>query len=57
MDWLIAVTNDAELITENYNDIDTQTIEDLIIIFKRVNRIDEKAERRKNLQETKGVMN
>ena len=56
MDWLIAVTNDPELILENYNDIDTQTIEDLIIIFKRINKIEEKSERRKNLQGKKGVM-
>lgn len=56
MDWLIAVTNDPELILENYNDMDTGTIEDLLIIFKRLNRITEKEERRKNLQEMKGVM-
>lgn len=49
MDWLIAVTDDEQLITENYNALDTDTIEKLLAIYKRVNKIDEKEDRLKNL--------
>ena len=47
-DWLIAVTDDPELITENYDLIDTDTIEKMMLIFRRVNKIDEKEEKLKN---------
>lgn len=49
MDWLIAVTDDPELIVENYNDMDTSTIETLLVIFKRLNHIDEKEQKAKNV--------
>lgn len=48
MDWLIAATDDEQLIIDNYNDMDTETIEKILAIFKRVNRIDEKEEKQKN---------
>lgn len=49
MDWLIAVTDDAELITAHYDSLDTGMIEQLLSIFRRVNRIDEKEAKQKNL--------
>jgi len=50
MDWLIAVVDDESLIVENYNDMDTSTIEKILAIFKRVNKIDEKEEKQKNAE-------
>lgn len=50
MDWLIAVTDDAELVQANYDALDTGTVEQLLAIFRRVNRIDEKEQKQKNLQ-------
>ena len=50
MDWLIAATDDEQLIVENYDDMDTETIEKILMIFKRVNRITEKDEKLKNLE-------
>ena len=48
MDWLIAVVDDEQLIVDNYNDMDTEMIEKILAIFKRVNKIDEKEEKQKN---------
>lgn len=42
MDWLIAVVDDPKLIMDNYNSMDTELVEKLIEIFRRVNKIDEK---------------
>lgn len=50
MDWLIAVTDDAELIQKYYDNMDTGVIEQMLSIFRRVNRIDEKEQKQKNLQ-------
>ena len=50
MDWLIAVFDDAALVTEYYDEMDTDTIEQLLAIFRRINRIDEKEQKLKNLQ-------
>ena len=50
MDWLIAVTDDPDLIINNYDEIDTETIEKLLLIFRRLNRIDEKEARQKNAE-------
>lgn len=50
MDWLICVTDDEELIRENYDSMDTETVEKMLSIFKRVNHIDEKEEKQKNAQ-------
>ena len=49
-DWLVAVTDDEDLIREHYDAMDTDTIERLLVIFKRVNQIDEKEARQKKLQ-------
>lgn len=50
MDWLIAATDNVELIVENYNDLDTEVIEKILAIFKRVNKINEKEEKQKNAE-------
>lgn len=49
MDWLIAVIDDEQLVVENYDSMDTGMIEKLLSIFKRVNRIDEKEAKLKNM--------
>lgn len=49
MDWLIAVTDNEQLILDHYNDLDTGVIEQLLQIFRRVNRMDEKEQKQKNL--------
>lgn len=49
IDWLIAATDDEELVRKYYNDIDTGTVERILEIFKRVNKISEKEEKLKNL--------
>ena len=49
MDWLIAVTDNEELVLAHYDEMDTGTIERLLAIFKRVNRIDEKEAHQKKL--------
>ena len=50
MDFLIAATDDEKLITENYDDMDTGTIEKILEIYKRLNKVDEKETARKNLE-------
>ena len=47
-DWLIAVTDDEELIRENYDSIDSGTIYRMLEIYKRVNKIAELEEKLKN---------
>lgn len=47
-DWLIAVTDDEELIKEHYNDIDTDTIYKLLAIHRRIEKIDELEAKQKN---------
>jgi len=49
MDWLIAVTDNEKLIVANYDAIDTETVERLLAIFKRVNRIAEKETQQKKM--------
>ena len=49
MDWLIAVFDDEALVLENYDGMDTSTVEQLLEIFRRVNRIDEKEQKQKNV--------
>ena len=44
MDWLIAVTDDAELIQKYYDIMDTGVSEQMLSIFRRVNRIDERGD-------------
>ena len=49
MDWLIAATDDEQLILDNYDAMDTGMVERILSIFKRVNRIEEKEEKIKNM--------
>lgn len=48
MDWLIAVTDDPDLIVENYDEIDSGVIEILLTIYRRLNKVDEKEAKLKN---------
>lgn len=50
MDWLIAATDDEQLILDNYDSMDTGTIEKILSIFKRVNKIEEKEAKIKNME-------
>ena len=50
MDWLIAATDNEALILANYDEMDTATIEKILAIFRRVNKIDEKEEKLKNME-------
>lgn len=50
MDWLIGVTDNPDLIARHYDEMDTGSIEQMLAIFRRVNRIDEKEQKLKNLQ-------
>ena len=50
MDWLVAVTNDEELIRDHYDELDADVIMRLLEIFKRINHIQEKEEAAKNRQ-------
>lgn len=49
MDWLIAVTDDPDLIVENYDEIDSGVIETLLTIYRRLNKVDEKEAKLKNV--------
>lgn len=52
MDWLIAVTDDEELVLAHYDEMDTGLIEKMLAIFKRVNKIDEReAHQKKRMPE------
>lgn len=48
-DWLVAVTDDESLVRAHYDEMDTDTIERLLAIFKRINKIDEKETHQKKL--------
>ncbi len=47
-DWLVAVTDNEELIREYYDEIDSDTIYRMLEIFRRVNKIAEMEEKLKN---------
>ena len=47
-DWLVAATDNEEVIRANYDEMDTETIEKILAIFRRVNHIDEKELAQKN---------
>ena len=49
-DWLVAVTDDEELIRENIDEITSDTIYRMLAIFRRVNKIDEYEAKLKNAQ-------
>ncbi len=56
MDWLIAATDNEQLIVDNYDELDTGVIEKILSIFKRLNRIEEKEQKLKNMEkERKGA--
>lgn len=48
-DWLVAVTDNEELVKEHYNEIDTDMVYRLLEIFRRVNKIDEREAKLKNV--------
>lgn len=52
-DWLIAVTDNEELVKANYNLITQDTIDKMVDVFIRVNKIKEKEEKLKNLMAPK----
>lgn len=56
MDWLIAATDNEELVLAHYDEMDTGTIEKILSIFRRVNKIDEKEEKLKNMEKTRRVV-
>ena len=47
-DWLVAVTDDEQLISENYDEMDTDLIYRLLAIHRRVDKIDEMEKNLKN---------
>lgn len=49
MDFLIAATDDPELVTKYYDEMTTDTIEAILKAYRRVNKIDEKEQKLKNL--------
>lgn len=50
MDWLIAVFDDEQFVVDHYEEMDTALIEKILLIFLRINKIDEKEENLKNLE-------
>lgn len=50
LDWLVAATDREELVRENYNEMDTETIYKILTIFKRVNKVDELEKKLKNVE-------
>lgn len=49
-DWLIAVTDDAKLVTANYDKLDSETIYQLLEIFCRLNHIPQDEEKKQTAQ-------
>ena len=47
-DWLVAATDNEELIRENLDEIDSETVYKILAIFKRINKIDELEAKLKN---------
>lgn len=47
-DWLVAATDNEELIRENLDEIDSETIYRILAIFRRINKIDELEAKLKN---------
>lgn len=47
-DFLVAATDNPELILANYDEMTTETIETILKIYRRVNKIDEKEQKLKN---------
>lgn len=47
-DWCIAATDNPKFVSRHYDEMDTEVIDRLLKIFKRLNKIDEKDEQAKN---------
>lgn len=47
-DFLVAVFDNASIVTSNYDEMTSEDIERILSIFGRINHIDEKEEARKN---------
>lgn len=54
LDWLVAATDREDLVRENYNEMDTETIYRILEIFRRVNKITEREEKLKNAEAPRG---
>ena len=50
MDWLIAATDNEELIVAHYDNMDVGQIYQILEIFKRINKFAEKEDNLKNVQ-------
>lgn len=48
LDWLVAATDQEDLMREHYNEIDTDTVYRILEIFRRVNKIDDREAKLKN---------
>ena len=48
-DWLVAVTDNEQLISDNYDELDTETIYRLLAIHRRVDKVDELETKLKNV--------
>lgn len=48
-DWLVAVTDDEQLISENYDEMDTDTIYRMLAIHRRIDKVDEMEAKLKNV--------
>lgn len=53
-EWLVAATDNEELVKKYYNYIDSDTVYQILEIFKRVNRIDEREKKIKNVVTPRG---
>lgn len=51
MDWLIAAIDNEDLVVKFYDEMTTETIEKILSIFRRVNKIDDKEDKLKNMEE------
>lgn len=49
-DWLVAVTDNEELIRNHYDEIDSGVIYQMLEIFRRINKISEMEEKLKNVK-------
>ena len=52
-EWLIAVTDDPKLVAENYDLIDSDTVDKMVHIFCRLNHIKEEEPKKDQAQMTK----
>lgn len=50
LDWLVAVTDNEEVIRNHYDEIDSDTIYKMLAIHRRIEKVDELEAKRKNLK-------